>query len=219
MAVGFAASISAASISAASTSVGKPQQALLVASGSVRRLLDPDLPEELAYGVRSSRATVLKRLRLASPRDAVPHDAVILEVPGSLDYRGLVTRTVAAACRVSGTQSSAELDEYVNQLVSAVGEAFNNIVIHGYDSESAGAVCVIVEATEDGVGVEVRDAGCSFDPNAVELPEALEPSESGMGLFIIRSFVDHLEYSPGVPNSLTLFKRFPWSVSDRADLL
>jgi serine/threonine-protein kinase RsbW len=133
-----------------------------------------------------------------------------LEVPGTLEYRALVTRTVAVACRVASADATTDLDEYVNELVSAVGEAFNNVVVHGYAERGSGPICIVVEGSEDGVGIELRDFGESFDPNEVEMPETLEPSESGMGLFILRSFVDRLEYSAGSPNSLSLFKQFPW---------
>lgn len=136
---------------------------------------------------------------------------MLLEVPGSLNYRALVTRTVAAACRVENERVSKRsgFDEFVNELVSAVGEAFNNIVIHGYAAGGGGTVCVIVAATEDGMGIELRDYGEAFDPSAMILPESLEPSESGMGVFILRAFVDRVDYAAGKPNCLTLFKRYP----------
>jgi serine/threonine-protein kinase RsbW len=51
------------------------------------------------------------------------------------------------------------------------------------------------------------DEGQPFDPSGYQkLPDSLP--EGGMGLFIIRSFVDEVRYVGGPPNTLTLVKRF-----------
>ncbi len=133
-----------------------------------------------------------------------------LAVPGKLDYRSLVTRTVAATCHVAGARHSrAALDDYVNELISAVGEAFNNIAIHGYGSGSSGPIELVVAPCAGAIRIELRDFGKPFDPSAAQVPDILEPRESGMGLFVIRSFVDRVEYTAGEPNELSLHKCFP----------
>ncbi len=182
---------------------------VLLGSAQVLRVLDRTLVGELPFRVASSSDRLLQRI--APTHDSLPREAVLLEVPGTLGYRGLVTRTVAAACRVASGESPENPDEYVNEVVSAVGEAFNNVVLHGYADDHHGSICVVVEGREDGVAIELRDFGVSFDPNSVDLPDTLEPSESGMGLFILHSFVDRVEYTAGNPNTLWLFKRFPWN--------
>jgi serine/threonine-protein kinase RsbW len=137
--------------------------------------------------------------------------AVLLRVPAALAYRELASRTVAAVAKLSqggpsGPGSSATR-RFTNELLSAVGEAFNNIVIHAYAHTEPGAVEIELTWSPEQVVVEVRDTGASFDFDAVPLPDLEAPQEKGMGVFIIRSFVDEAEYRAGCPNVLVLTKR------------
>jgi serine/threonine-protein kinase RsbW len=91
--------------------------------------------------------------------------------------------------------------------MSAVGEAFNNVVLHAYAHTEPGDVEIELGWTPEQVVVEVRDTGASFDFSAVPLPDLESPQEKGMGVFIIRSFVDEAEYRAGCPNVLVLTKR------------
>jgi serine/threonine-protein kinase RsbW len=140
-----------------------------------------------------------------------------LSVPGTLRYRDVVLRVTASACKLARSQAQAvqdagqELDEeFENRVVSAVSEAFNNIVIHGYADGLAGDVELEFRVTDDRITVTLRDHGLGYDPEAVSarVPRALP--ESRMGLFIIDSFMDEVNYrpaeSPGAPNVLTLAK-------------
>lgn len=93
--------------------------------------------------------------------------------------------------------------------MSAFGEAFNNIAIHGYGCAATGQVEIDIEPSPDRLTLIVRDTGKSFDPEAVPMPNLEGLPESGMGLYIIRSFMDVVEYRPGSegrPNVLTLVK-------------
>ncbi len=112
-------------------------------------------------------------------------------------------------------------DEMVSQVVSAFSEAFNNLALHGYKGVTPGDIEIRVDSvnepshvdsegrTVDGgqvIVVEITDTGRVFDPaNHMDLPE--EEPERGMGLFIIRSFMDEVGYVAGPPNVLTLKKR------------
>jgi len=153
---------------------------------------------------------------------------ISLTVPGALEYRDVAVRVVGAACKlfsrgssdssppvVPGSGPVNELaDELVSQVVSAFSEAFNNLAIHGYRGLLPGHVEIRVEhvadAAEYGGGpvivVEIKDTGHVFDPaDHMDLPEELP--ERGMGLFIIRSFMDDVRYLAGPPNVLTMMKR------------
>jgi len=136
---------------------------------------------------------------------------VVLKVPAALTFRGLATRTVAAVSKVCRVEcGGAALDDSrENELVSAVGEAFNNIVIHGHCGGRTGEVTLTISPGSRGLTVELLDHGASFNPEAIPPPNLDEGQESGMGLFIIRSFVDDLAYEPGPPNRLRLFKAYP----------
>jgi serine/threonine-protein kinase RsbW len=140
-----------------------------------------------------------------------------LSVPGTLLYRDVVLRVTASACKLvrSGTKSLQGLgqeidDEFESKVVSAVSEAFNNIAIHGYADRAAGNVELEFRTSDDGIAVVLRDTGRGYDPDVSPRDPGALP-ESRMGLFIIDSFMDEVDYrraeSPGAPNVLTLEKR------------
>ncbi len=131
---------------------------------------------------------------------------ILLRVPGTLEYRNLALRAVSEACRI------AQHDEWEGasleaQTVSALGEAFNNIAIHSYANLPPGDVVIEISWTRDEIVMQITDEGHSFDPEQVELPDLDALPEGGMGLFIIRSFMDEVDYQAGPPNVLRLVKR------------
>jgi serine/threonine-protein kinase RsbW len=94
-----------------------------------------------------------------------------------------------------------------DQLVSAFSEAFNNVALHAYRGRVDGRVELAIEYGEDWITVRMVDTGQAFDPTQVSSPDLSALPESGMGLFIIRSFMDELSYRPGPPNLLSMTKR------------
>lgn len=157
----------------------------------------------------------------------VPREAALIRlcVPGTLSYRNIAVRVVTDACKRVG-RPDCEVsydgdgdDEFEAQVVSAFGEAFNNLAIHGYapgydgateaseTPKAAGTVDITIEIDNDSISIEMVDSGRIFDPHAVPYPVLEHLPENGMGLFIIRSFIDELSYEPGPPNRLRMFKR------------
>jgi serine/threonine-protein kinase RsbW len=133
---------------------------------------------------------------------------IFLRVPAVLSYRDLVTRAVSAACKVAlGKEGTSEGggDAFLHAMVSAVGEAFNNVVQHAHDEPAE--VEIAIEVDSEAMSVEVRDSGRGFDLDAVPDPRLEDLPESGMGLFIIRAFVDEVRYQRGSPNVLFMKKR------------
>ena len=160
-----------------------------------------------------------------------------LSVPGTLKYRGLVLRVVAASCKLLRSEAQRlqkashrilHKNEFDSQVVSAVGEAFNNIAIHAYSDTQPGIVQIEISLVEQGIEVCMMDYGVTTDLD-LSLASAERPSiepeqlaESGMGLFIIRSLMDSVSYqskgAPDEPNVLRLIKRFDaFDADDRAD--
>ena len=136
-----------------------------------------------------------------------------VSVPGSLRYRDLVCRVVASSCKlVEDTLQDAgqALDGFQAGVVSAVGEAFNNLAIHGYAGRPTGSVDIEIDATNEKITIRMSDFGKTFDPESVPQPDFEGLPESGMGLYIIRSFMDKIGYQagnpPDVPNVLVLEK-------------
>lgn len=129
----------------------------------------------------------------------------MLRVPAEIGYRELVTRTVASVCKIA-CPTQDDTSRVRDELVSAVGEAFNNAVFHAY-AETQGEVTLLIDFDTTRLTIELLDDGRSFDIDGVPDPNLSEPQESGMGLFIIRNFVDEVTYQPGPPNQLRLVKR------------
>jgi serine/threonine-protein kinase RsbW len=143
----------------------------------------------------------------------VYHAAVIhLRVPGTLRYRDIAVRVIQSACKLVG---AADMDtgpfrvnsEWDNQVVSAFGEAFNNAAIHSYRNGKPGDVEVEVDVGPTHITIRLIDFGTSFNPDAVPNPDLDALPESGLGLFIIRSFMDEVTYEAGSPNVLSMTKR------------
>jgi serine/threonine-protein kinase RsbW len=145
-------------------------------------------------------------------RASSPLTVINLRVPARLVYRDLVGRATGMVCRIAAQQrgaSSEFVDELENAVVSAVGEAFNNVVQHAYFGRGDGLVTLVVECSDDELVVELRHDGASFDLESVPEPNLRDLPESGMGVFIIRACMDELSYHPGSPNILRMRKRLP----------
>ncbi len=147
-------------------------------------------------------------------------DMIRLSVPGTLQYRDVVLRVVTSACKLvrahakAKQEASREVPDFDDKVVSAIGEAFNNVAIHAYRDVSPEAVELEIEIGDDGITIRMSDTGHSFEP-ATEVkrqPDLATLPESHMGLYIMRSCMDKVTYrpraSPTMPNQLTLTKRF-----------
>jgi serine/threonine-protein kinase RsbW len=138
-------------------------------------------------------------------------DVVCVEVPGKMECRDVVLRAVSAACKLAtpATQSPGTRNPDMRmQVVSAAGEAYNNIVLHGYAGRQPGSVQMRIQKCLRCVRVEIKDTGVSFDPTHTPPPDLPLLPESGLGIFLMRSMVDELSYVAGCPNVLTLVKHF-----------
>ncbi|MBN1609823.1 MAG: ATP-binding protein [Polyangiaceae bacterium] len=133
--------------------------------------------------------------------------SVLLRVPAGLAYRELACRTVSTVCKMCvAVESTVATRRFSNELMSAVGEAFNNIVIHAYGGRG-GTIELRLTYDEEQVTVELLDDGVPFDFDGVPELDLRSAHEKGMGVHIIRSFVDEAQYRPGPPNVLALTKR------------
>jgi serine/threonine-protein kinase RsbW len=133
-----------------------------------------------------------------------------LEVPGTIGFRDVLLRTISAAVKLlwSGSEGVGEVaDLFGAHVVSAVGEAFNNIALHGYKGRDPGVVRVNIEMARTFLRIRMEDFGRSFDPNDAVPPQLETLPESGLGVFIMKSFMDEITYTNGQPNVLTLLKR------------
>lgn len=142
--------------------------------------------------------------------------SIQLTVPGSLRYRQVAVRVVAEAARMVSAGSSEPpvnggggydlRHPFDSSFVSAFAEIFNNIAVHAYARQAAGAIELIITLGEDYLEVEIRDDGIAFDIDAVEPLNVGELHEGGMGIHIARTLLDELHYEPGPPNLWRLRK-------------
>lgn len=116
------------------------------------------------------------------------------------------------ALATSKQDPSRDVDDFDDKVVSAVGEAFNNVAIHAYRDLPAGSVDLEFELAESGITIRLSDHGRAFEPKQEKLPDLTALPENHMGLYIMRSFMDEVTYQPGsgsgAANVLTMSKRF-----------
>jgi serine/threonine-protein kinase RsbW len=101
---------------------------------------------------------------------------------------------------------------FIYDLCLAVDEAITNIILHGYQGNE-GQIEICVQGENDAVAVYIRDWAPKFDPTKLPSPDILVPLDQrkpgGLGVFIIRSNVDRMEYrrSKDGVNELKLVKQ------------
>ena len=147
----------------------------------------------------------------SSTRSAVNMTRVSLRFPAIIAYRPVAIDLVSALVRhVEGADGN-----FRNEMVTAFGEAFNNIVIHGYRGRSDGMLDIEAEMTADQIKLCLLDTGREVDFGDVEPPDLATMPESGMGVFMIHALVDEVDYRGGSPNVLSLTKRTTSHEEDR----
>jgi anti-sigma regulatory factor (Ser/Thr protein kinase) len=167
------------------------------------------------FATRTERTTPLRYTETSNlrydtvdgPGDEVPA-LIRLQLAGILEHRDVALRAVSTACKlVTPRPQGRPWNEFQMQVVSAVGEAFNNVVLHGYAGRKEGSIDLRIQTRRGLIRIELRDWGASFDPTKVPPPAFDTLPESGLGLYIMQSFM-HMTYRAGRPNLLTLSKRY-----------
>lgn len=127
-------------------------------------------------------------------------------VPGRLEYRDAARAFLAYVCERLAGRGLLPPD-LGHRVISAFVEAFNNAVIHAYKGDEPGPVEVQMEVHPSHLSVRVLDAGRTFAPESVPEPDLDALPEGGLGLFIIRNFMDRVDYTrQGDRNVLTMEK-------------
>jgi serine/threonine-protein kinase RsbW len=109
---------------------------------------------------------------------------------------------VASACKLVRDGA----DDFYNEVISAFSEALNNVILHAYGSKGGGELEIEIEPSDDRVTIRLMDYGKPFDPASVPDPDLDALPESGIGVFIMRSFMDDISYAGGTPNTLSMTK-------------
>jgi anti-sigma regulatory factor (Ser/Thr protein kinase) len=130
-----------------------------------------------------------------------------------VDSNGLVIRPVVALVREFLLQLKpfSKNDRLLISIELVINEALVNVLKHAYLSDEKKKVLVQISVEEDKVIFCFIDWGLSFDPGDVPTPDLEKPAEGGLGLWLIRQFVDELDYKsePDGKNVLRLVKKVP----------
>ncbi len=136
-----------------------------------------------------------------------------LRFPAQVDRLKLVRGSVRAAARMCGFNDTA-----AQNIVLAVDEACQNIIVHGYKGREDGEIVMYLARRQDGIQVSLVDSAPLVDPATIT-PRALTDIKPGrLGSYFIRKIMDTADYRPrpdGAGNLLQMFKRLdgtPWQV-------
>lgn len=153
-----------------------------------------------------------------------------LKVPCALQYRDLALRVVQGACKMIRprrvTDPRPEDQDFDDEVVSGFGEAFTNIVLHG-DNPDGAEIEIEIDTHPDRLTIRMIDHGKPFDLSSVPPPDLEKLPESGLGLYIMKSWMDEVSYRKGEqggggarrsPNVLSMTKRLgDFSRNDAGD--
>jgi len=144
------------------------------------------------------------------------HGIVTIHLPCQLGYLRIARQSIIDFCIRAG------MSEYqCAQMEMAVDEACTNIIEHGHgnrvqtsadEGDQPGLRLTLIHQAGQ-VVVEIHDQGTGFDvKNQKAIPPEeylIEQRERGLGMYIIKSFVDDLTYShdPLKGNCLRLVKK------------
>lgn len=135
---------------------------------------------------------------------------VSLRLEASLEQRPLAIDLVST---LSSHVRTADRN-FRHEMVTAFGEAFNNIVIHGYRDRSDGVLDIEAELSEEHMTLRLMDTGHAVDFGGLRPPDLDSMPERGMGVFMIHALVDEVLYRGGAPNVLSLTKRTSSTINE-----
>lgn len=131
--------------------------------------------------------------KVPEPRGNGHTETFRFATPSRLEYRDAARAFIAFICEQLQQREALPAD-VGHRVISAFIEAFNNAVIHAYQGASDGTVEVELQVSADKILLRVIDEGTSFRPDAVPEPDLDALPEGGMGLYIMRSFMDSVDY-------------------------
>ena len=118
------------------------------------------------------------------------------------------------------TQSAGMDEDEAFKVVMATREAAVNAVLHGNNYDPAKQVSASFENTGKSLVIVIADQGEGLDPD--KLPDPLAPENllrgTGRGIFLIRSFLDEVNFRQLHPGTeLTLIKHLSPVTTDSKD--
>jgi serine/threonine-protein kinase RsbW len=118
----------------------------------------------------------------------------------------------AAAAVTDFVRNCGVSEEAAFGIEMALREAVTNAMVHGNHEDESKSVEVVFNCHDNELEVEVRDQGEGFDPARVPDPTNAENllKTSGRGIFLMRTFMDEIEWlnRPDGGTTVRMRKRF-----------
>ncbi|MCK4665531.1 ATP-binding protein [Candidatus Dependentiae bacterium] len=95
------------------------------------------------------------------------------------------------------------------EIVIATVEGVSNAIIHGNKSNPELKVKVVIKFIKKGISIFIQDSGKGFNPNKLENPREAKNllKTNGRGVFIIKSYMDKIDYSFNRGTTLRMHKK------------
>jgi serine/threonine-protein kinase RsbW len=119
----------------------------------------------------------------------------------------------AMACVREAAKEAGFDERALYEIELAVDEACANVVQHAYGNDHTGELEVCCRLDGADFVVQIHDWGTAFDPDEIPEPDVDAPLEErtlgGLGLFLIRQFMDSVQFTfdPEKGNTLTMVKK------------
>jgi len=111
---------------------------------------------------------------------------------------------------ISSSMSQLGIDADVLEVQMAVDEACTNIIEYAYSGEG-GIINITCDVWDNNFVVTIRDKGKPFDPSSVPPPSLEADLEKrrigGLGIYLMRKFMDDVSYSFDAEKGNTLVMR------------
>lgn len=147
----------------------------------------------------------LSNLMGPSPVESGVECLAYFRLPAQVDRMRLVRGAVAGAAGLCGLD-----DDTTADIVLAVAEAGQNIILHAYDGREGEAIEVEILRRSNALVIRLRDFASPSDPEAIRPRDLDDISPGGLGTHFIREIMDSAEFLPppgGEGNLLQLTKK------------
>jgi serine/threonine-protein kinase RsbW len=128
-------------------------------------------------------------------------DKVSLKIPNKPNFVSIARLTVSSLANDIGF----DIDD-IEDLKVAVGEAINNAILHGSQSNF---LEIDFNVNKEEIRIEILDQGMGFDSNLYKKPNLDDYKGNGLGIFIMESLMDEviIESQMGNGTKITLVKK------------
>ncbi|GAB4277335.1 MAG: ATP-binding protein [Candidatus Rifleibacteriota bacterium] len=112
-----------------------------------------------------------------------------MQVQGSSETLALIRRVIAASVQHLKLAAAT-----LNDIKLATTEACTNVIKHAYKFDDSMSFELEIKTSAEIFAVEVFYEDPGFIPENIPVPDLKEIKEGGLGVFIIRNIMDHVDY-------------------------